>query len=167
MSTEPQAPKARRRNPARTASRQDEQKVKVTLYVTADLAKRFAVHATYTDVDRRGCIGRTSSLTVSLPSARDLVALGVDHERIAVVRNGLDEAPRERCPGRAPPRPEWSCSRGSCHTSRSRMRWKPSRSCANIQALHLEIVGDGWWRQRLVDHVQRLAAAMAAAGGGA
>jgi hypothetical protein len=52
MSTEPQAPKARRRNPARTASRQDEQKVKVTLYVTADLAKRFAVHATYTDMDR-------------------------------------------------------------------------------------------------------------------
>ena len=32
-------------------------------------------------------------VTVSLPSARDLVGLGVDNERIAVVRNGLDEAP--------------------------------------------------------------------------
>src|ERR1700761_6311509 len=37
---------------------------------------------------------RNQYLTVSLPSARDLVALGADNERIAVVRNGLDEAPR-------------------------------------------------------------------------
>ena len=36
---------------------------------------------------------RNQYVTVSLPSARDLVALGVDNERIAVVRNGLDEAP--------------------------------------------------------------------------
>src|SRR6202167_958724 len=36
---------------------------------------------------------RNQYATVSLPSARDLVALGVDDERIAVVRNGLDEAP--------------------------------------------------------------------------
>ncbi|MFZ1161171.1 glycosyltransferase, partial [Mycobacterium sp.] len=32
-------------------------------------------------------------VTVSLPSARDLVGLDVDGERIALVRNGLDEAP--------------------------------------------------------------------------
>src|SRR5246127_678223 len=38
---------------------------------------------------------RNQYLTVSLPSARDLVALGVDNERIAVVRNGLDEAPAQ------------------------------------------------------------------------
>jgi hypothetical protein len=44
--------KPRRRSAAKTASRQDDQKVKVTLYVPADLAKRFAVHATYTDMDR-------------------------------------------------------------------------------------------------------------------
>lgn len=36
---------------------------------------------------------RNQYVTVSLPSARDLIALGVDSERIAVVRNGLDEAP--------------------------------------------------------------------------
>ncbi|HMB06025.1 MAG TPA: hypothetical protein VKP69_20120 [Isosphaeraceae bacterium] len=52
MNTEPQIPKTRKRTAAKTASRQDAQKVKVTLYVTADLAKRFAVHATYTDRDR-------------------------------------------------------------------------------------------------------------------
>lgn len=33
---------------------------------------------------------RNQYVTVSLPSARDLIALGVDSERIAVVRNGLD-----------------------------------------------------------------------------
>ena len=44
--------KARKRGAAKTASRQDDQKVKLTLYVSPDLAKRFAVHATYTDMDR-------------------------------------------------------------------------------------------------------------------
>ena len=44
--------KPRRRNAVKTASRQDEAKTKITLYVTADLAKRFAVHATYSDMDR-------------------------------------------------------------------------------------------------------------------
>jgi hypothetical protein len=44
--------KVKKRGAAKTSNRQDDQKVKVTLYVTADLAKRFAVHATYTDVDR-------------------------------------------------------------------------------------------------------------------
>ncbi len=38
-------------------------------------------------------------VTVSLPSARDLVALGVGNERIAVVRNGLDEAPAQSLAG--------------------------------------------------------------------
>src|SRR5271167_567885 len=36
---------------------------------------------------------RNQYVTVSLPSARDLVGLGVGDERIALVRNGLDEAP--------------------------------------------------------------------------
>lgn len=44
--------KSRKRGPAKPASRQDDQKVKLTLYVAADLAKRFAVHATYSDMDR-------------------------------------------------------------------------------------------------------------------
>ena len=51
MSTEP-LPKTRKRSTSKTTSRQDDQKVKVTLYLPADLAKRFAVHATYTDMDR-------------------------------------------------------------------------------------------------------------------
>jgi hypothetical protein len=52
MSLEPQTPKTRKRAVAKTSNRQDGEKVKVTLYVPPDLAKRFAVHATYTDMDR-------------------------------------------------------------------------------------------------------------------
>ena len=52
MSSEAQTPKTRRRAAAKTTSRPDEQKTKVTLYVSPDLAKRFAVHATYSDMDR-------------------------------------------------------------------------------------------------------------------
>ena len=52
MSSESQTPKTRKRPSAKPTSRQDEQKTKVTLYVSPDLAKRFAVHATYTDMDR-------------------------------------------------------------------------------------------------------------------
>src|SRR5580704_11855085 len=42
---------------------------------------------------------RNQYVTVSLPSARDLVGLGVDNERIAVVRNGLDQAPASSLTG--------------------------------------------------------------------
>lgn len=52
MNAEPQTPKPRRRAAVKTTARQDDQKVKLTLYVPADLAKRFAVHATYTDQDK-------------------------------------------------------------------------------------------------------------------
>ncbi len=52
MSTEASTPKPAKRGASKTARRQDEQKVKVTLYVPADLAKRFATHAVYTDMDK-------------------------------------------------------------------------------------------------------------------
>ena len=52
MSGEANSPKPKRRNASKAATRQDDQKVKVTLYVPADLAKRFATHAVYTDLDK-------------------------------------------------------------------------------------------------------------------
>ncbi len=52
MSGEATSSKPKRRNASKTAPRQDDQKVKVTLYVAADLAKRFATHAVYTDMDK-------------------------------------------------------------------------------------------------------------------
>ena len=44
---------------------------------------------------RRRLHRRNQYVTVSLPSARDLTDLGVNAEQIAVVRNGLDEAPAD------------------------------------------------------------------------
>src|SRR5512135_257793 len=52
MTIDPQTQKARKRSAAKAANRQNDQKTKVTLYVPADLARRFAVHATYTNMDR-------------------------------------------------------------------------------------------------------------------
>jgi glycosyltransferase involved in cell wall biosynthesis len=100
---------------------------------------------------------RSQYVTVSLPSARDLVELGVGSERIAVVRNGLDEAaphtlsgPRASAPrvvvlSRLVPHKQIEDALESVAVLRSR-----------AQGLHLDIVGDGWWHQRLVEHAARL-----------
>lgn len=52
MSGDANPPKPKRRAASKAATRQDDQKVKVTLYLPADLAKRFATHAVYTDMDK-------------------------------------------------------------------------------------------------------------------
>lgn len=52
MSSDATTSKPKRRPASKTATRHDDQKVKVTLYVPADLAKRFATHAVYTDMDK-------------------------------------------------------------------------------------------------------------------
>jgi glycosyltransferase involved in cell wall biosynthesis len=96
-------------------------------------------------------------VTVSLPSARDLVALGVRNERIAVVRNGLDEAPTQSLGG--PPAAEPRVvvlSRLVPHKQIEDALEAVAELRPRMPALHLDIVGGGWWRQRLVDHVQRL-----------
>lgn len=103
---------------------------------------------------------RNQYLTVSLPSARDLVALGADNKRIAVVRNGLDEAPPRSLEGPRSPVPRVVVlSRLVPHKqiedaleTVAELR----RRVPGLPDLHLDIVGDGWWRQRLVDHVRSL-----------
>jgi hypothetical protein len=52
MLSEATPAKPTRRRAAKPSQRQDEPKAKLTLYVPADLAKRFATHAVYTDMDR-------------------------------------------------------------------------------------------------------------------
>ncbi|QLL07923.1 glycosyltransferase family 4 protein [Mycobacterium vicinigordonae] len=96
-------------------------------------------------------------VTVSLPSARDLVALGVDSERIAVVRNGLDEAPAQTLS--APPTTQPRVvvlSRLVPHKQIEDALETVAELRARIPGLHLDVVGDGWWRQRLVDYVHKL-----------
>jgi glycosyltransferase involved in cell wall biosynthesis len=100
---------------------------------------------------------RNQYVTVSLPSARDLVALGVDNERIAVVRNGLDEAPRQSLSGSRSAMPRVVVlSRLVPHKQIEDALETLAQLRPRIPGLHLDIVGGGWWGQRLVDHAQRL-----------
>ncbi len=100
---------------------------------------------------------RNQYVTVSLPSARDLVALGVDNERIAVVRNGLDEAPAQTLSGPRAAGPRVVVlSRLVPHKQIEDALEAVAELRPRIPGLHLDVVGGGWWRQRLVDHVHRL-----------
>ena len=100
---------------------------------------------------------RNQYVTVSLPSARDLVALGVDNERIAVVRNGLDEAPPHTLSGPRAPGPRVVVlSRLVPHKQIEDALEAVAELRERMPGLHLDIIGGGWWRQRLVDHVHRL-----------
>ena len=96
---------------------------------------------------------RNQYLTVSLPSARDLVALGVGNDRIAVVRNGLDEAPPLSLSGPRSAVPRVVVlSRLVPHKQIEDALDAVAQLRSRIPELHLDIVGGGWWRQRLVDH---------------
>lgn len=100
---------------------------------------------------------RTQYVTVSLPSARDLTELGVDPDRIAVVRNGLDEAPPHtlQLPRSATPRVA-VLSRLVPHKQIEDALDAVARLRHRVPDLHLDIVGGGWWHRRLVDHAALL-----------
>lgn len=100
---------------------------------------------------------RNQYVTVSLPSARDLVDLGVDNQRIAVVRNGLDQAPARSLPTAPAPQPRVVVlSRLVPHKQIEDALEAIAELRPRTPGLHLDVVGGGWWRQRLVDHVRRL-----------
>jgi glycosyltransferase involved in cell wall biosynthesis len=96
-------------------------------------------------------------VTVSLPSARDLTDLGVNAQHIAVVRNGLDEAPPETL---ALPRADYPrmalLSRLVPHKQIEYALDAVAKLRPRMPGLHLDVVGGGWWHQRLVDHAQLL-----------
>jgi glycosyltransferase involved in cell wall biosynthesis len=100
---------------------------------------------------------RNQYVTVSLASARDLVALGVGNERIALVGNGLDEAPPQTLSGPRAVAPRVVVlSRLVPHKQIEDALEAVAALRSRIAGLHLDIVGDGWWRRRLVDHMHRL-----------
>jgi glycosyltransferase involved in cell wall biosynthesis len=96
-------------------------------------------------------------VTVSLPSARDLTDLGVAADRIAVVRNGRDEVPPQmlQLPRSAGPRVA-VLSRLVPHKHIEDALDAVAALRGTISGLHLDVVGDGWWRDRLVSHADRL-----------
>jgi len=100
---------------------------------------------------------RNQYVTVSLPSARDLTDLGVDADRVAVVRNGLDEAPAETLdlPKSATPRVV-VLSRLVPHKQIEDALDAVARLRLDLPDLHLDVVGGGWWEDRLVAHADLL-----------
>jgi glycosyltransferase involved in cell wall biosynthesis len=98
---------------------------------------------------------RSQYVTVSLPSARDLIDLGVDADRIAVVRNGLDKGPETREVARSATPRVAVLSRLVPHKHIEDALDAIAVLRTGLPALHLDIVGDGWWRDRLVAHAAR------------
>jgi glycosyltransferase involved in cell wall biosynthesis len=100
---------------------------------------------------------RNQYVTVSLPSARDLTGLGVRSGQIAVVRNGLDEAPAQTLtvPRSATPRVV-VLSRLVPHKQIEDALHAVAVLRPRMPDLRLDILGGGWWQQRLVDHAALL-----------
>ena len=100
---------------------------------------------------------RNQYVTVSLPSARDLADLGVDAGRIAVVRNGLDEAPAETLSNERSAEPRVVVlSRLVPHKQIEDALDAVARLRSRVAGLHLDIVGGGWWHDRLVERADEL-----------
>lgn len=96
-------------------------------------------------------------VTVSLPSVRDLTELGVSTDRLAVVRNGLDEAPAQTLAGERSPTPRAVVlSRLVPHKQIEDALDAVAAVRSRIPELHLDVVGGGWWQDRLVKHAELL-----------
>ncbi|BDY28732.1 glycosyltransferase family 4 protein [Mycolicibacterium mageritense] len=100
---------------------------------------------------------RNQYVTVSLPSARDLNELGVDSGRIAVVRNGLDQAPAETLELARSQTPRLVVlSRLVPHKQIEDALEAVAALRDEVPDLQLDVLGGGWWQQRLVDHAELL-----------
>jgi len=96
-------------------------------------------------------------VTVSLPSVRDLVDLGVDANRVAVVRNGLDEAPPHTLTGERSATPRAVVlSRLVPHKQIEDVLDAVAVLRTRIPELHLDVIGGGWWQDRLVRRAEQL-----------
>ncbi|TFV61731.1 UNVERIFIED_ORG: glycosyltransferase family 1 protein [Bacillus sp. AZ43] len=91
---------------------------------------------------------RSRYVTVSTATADELAGLGVDRERISVVRNGVEPAPRVAVLRSAEPRlvvlgrlvPHKRVEHALEVVARLRDRWP---------GLRLSVVGEGWWDEEL------------------
>ncbi|MGW0183678.1 glycosyltransferase family 4 protein [Nocardia sp. NPDC003345] len=99
-------------------------------------------------------------LTVSLPSAEELATLGVDRSRIAVVRNGAEPVPCDAPTGAAEVRtPEPRVvvlSRLVPHKQIEDALTAVARLRDRIPGIRLDIVGGGWWADKLQDQAAAL-----------
>lgn len=100
---------------------------------------------------------RNQYVTVSLPSARDLTLLGVSADRVAIIRNGVDPAPEDtmHMPRAQTPRVV-VLSRLVPHKQIEHALGAVARLRPQLPGLHLDVLGGGWWEQRLVRHAGNL-----------
>ncbi|RDI63159.1 glycosyltransferase involved in cell wall biosynthesis [Nocardia pseudobrasiliensis] len=103
---------------------------------------------------------RNQYLTVSLPSAEELATLGVDRQRIAVVRNGAEPVPAQA--------PTGSAATRTAHPSIVVLsRLVPHKQIEDALAvvaglrhrapgLRLDVIGDGWWADNLKTRAREL-----------
>jgi glycosyltransferase involved in cell wall biosynthesis len=100
---------------------------------------------------------RNQYVTVSLPSSRDLVELGVSADRIAVVGNGLDEAPAHTLTEARSTTPRVAVlSRLVPHKQIEHALDAVAMLRPQLPGLQLDVIGAGWWAERLVDHAKLL-----------
>ncbi|WP_068274623.1 glycosyltransferase family 4 protein [Aldersonia kunmingensis] len=103
---------------------------------------------------------RNQYLTVSLPSAEDLAALGVDRDRIAVVRNGAEPVPAYVTAGVPEARTSHPSivvlSRLVPHKQIEDALDAVARLRADHPGLHLDVVGGGWWADNLAERAREL-----------
>jgi glycosyltransferase involved in cell wall biosynthesis len=103
---------------------------------------------------------RTQYLTVSLPSAEELVTLGVDRTRIAVVRNGAEPVPTQVASGAAGTRTRHPSlvvlSRLVPHKQIEDALAVVAGLRERIPGLHLDVIGDGWWAENLKTRAREL-----------
>ncbi|MFJ9368508.1 glycosyltransferase family 4 protein [Nocardia sp. NPDC101769] len=99
-------------------------------------------------------------LTVSLPSAEELTALGVAGTRIAVVRNGAEPIPAQVPAGDDATRTAHPSivvlSRLVPHKQIEDAMAVVAGLRGRIPGLHLDVIGDGWWAPNLRVHAREL-----------
>lgn len=100
---------------------------------------------------------RVRFITVSRHSADDLTGIGVDSSRVTVVPNGLDHATTAPLRGGISRSPRLVVlSRLVPHKQIEHALSVVAQLRAEIPGLHLDVVGDGWWREQLVGAARRL-----------
>ena len=100
---------------------------------------------------------RNQYVTVSLPSVRDLADLGVDTGRVAVVRNGLDEAPPQTLSAERSATPRVVVlSRLVPHKRIEDALEAVAALRPRMPDLRLDVVGGGWWHDPLVRRCEEL-----------
>ncbi|MCP9272327.1 glycosyltransferase family 4 protein [Mycolicibacterium arenosum] len=100
---------------------------------------------------------RNQYVTVSLPSARDLADLGVNPRHVAVVRNGLDEAPAATLTTARSDTPRIAVlSRLVPHKQIEHALDLVAELRTTLRDVHLDVIGGGWWAQPLVERAELL-----------